>query len=695
MPPRQAKRHDPDVWKPPPPLPTSSTQTSTSTPGAGGGVAPAPSHLSAFQERFAKRTEVVGKDGANAQLGVAAVSSSSHCAPSPAQPKGGGIATLRAPRKNISEGATSAAPSSLAAPEHRVTAPIKRVLKNAPRLRILAPIERGRTLSSSLPSEDPRASSPTVALQRGARLSCSSLATAPAETKKAVKHILAPPAAAAAAPAAAPTAALYRAATEHRSAEKPSCSILSLGDGTDLRPQPSTASPSLGTPLALPHMHSPGKATVVSSTPPPVLTSLRKNEPLPVPRSDRLTEPPRSRERPAPTTAVATPPPGRPKHPEQRKASSHPVTRLNAERCRASSPPSPPPSGPAAADSSTPSANYKPYSLRSYKALMADVAGQKMGGLGPSDTDEQRAAREKHERAKAYGRRAESVARTLLAGAALRGDKETGNPDATIISPVSSSSVDADRRQGRPSARSSSSDTRTSDTTTTTTSTTTSRSPSAKCPPHRRQTPRTAARAALLPPPQASSPPPAQSRLSGAATPQPQFSAPAFDSGELTPLPLGVESTNAKPLQALLPPLSAPPRTSPAVGSFSVGAAPRRQVAQARRRRERALTYARGVSQRRLQPTPAGSDDGDSAHTESRGSVSPGGRVVKNGAAGDANAHGVPLARQVCVPSSGILRQAAADDADRAQRQRRLLELEALHAQKKEVVEVIRRKLRV
>lgn len=61
------------------------------------------------------------------------------------------------------------------------------------------------------------------------------------------------------------------------------------------------------------------------------------------------------------------------------------------------------------------SKGYRPYSLNSYKAMMEQVAHARVGGLGPSDTDEQRQARTKQQRAIDYGRKASRAARMALA----------------------------------------------------------------------------------------------------------------------------------------------------------------------------------------------------------------------------------------------------------------------------------------
>lgn len=56
---------------------------------------------------------------------------------------------------------------------------------------------------------------------------------------------------------------------------------------------------------------------------------------------------------------------------------------------------------------------FVPYSVDEYRSMMKEVRQQKLGGLGPSDTDAQRAAREKLEKQKSYGARVERE--TLLA----------------------------------------------------------------------------------------------------------------------------------------------------------------------------------------------------------------------------------------------------------------------------------------
>eukprot|EP00796_Vickermania_ingenoplastis_P011385 gene11385-7890_t len=65
---------------------------------------------------------------------------------------------------------------------------------------------------------------------------------------------------------------------------------------------------------------------------------------------------------------------------------------------------------------------YTPYSLEQYRTMMTSVALEKRGGLGPSDTDTQRAARQKLERQKAYGERVEREAARAIAEARIMKD---------------------------------------------------------------------------------------------------------------------------------------------------------------------------------------------------------------------------------------------------------------------------------
>ncbi|RNF27040.1 ADG2 protein [Trypanosoma conorhini] len=53
---------------------------------------------------------------------------------------------------------------------------------------------------------------------------------------------------------------------------------------------------------------------------------------------------------------------------------------------------------------------YKAYKWKDYKMMMEQVANLKLGGLGPTDTDEQRQAKEKLQRQRQYGELAEKLA---------------------------------------------------------------------------------------------------------------------------------------------------------------------------------------------------------------------------------------------------------------------------------------------
>lgn len=675
MPPRRGKQVDLGVWGPPPPFPASSIRGSIPAVGDGG-AASAPGPSSAFLQRFANRTAVIGKDGAQAQLGVAAVSASAGDAEPAAPPKQRALAPLPASRQTCN-GTPGTAPSLSASPAPTTTAAVKDDAKRPVRIRIMAPTERARLHSRMLQQEQRPTSSPSAALHRDSRPSPPSTSAVCAEGKVAVKCVLAPSAAAAAAVAS-------RAAREDSKVERGSYPLLPLRRDASLRPCPSTAS-SVGTPMRSPPTQSPSKASAVSLIAPTVSTSSERAELLSVPRSNHSIEPLGNRGRPAPTAAAAAVASlGHPQHSEPMKAPSPQAARLPSDRCQHS------PSSPTAtaAASSNKSATYKPYSLSSYKTLMADVAARKLGGLGPSDTDEQRAAREKRERAKAYARHAMKVARAALAGMGSCADEGEADPDTINISPVSSSRRAA-RARGSSSALSSSSDASTAATTTTTTSTSTSRSASAESPEHRRRPPRGAAWAAL--PPQATPPQHTTLEPSSSATSPRQLSASGVNGGAGTPSSSRAESTNAKSPKAVLPPLSAPPRTSSAVAAFAVAAAPRRQIMQARRRRERALTYAREVSQKRQRPTPP-EFEGDNTTCAASGETKSRTRPVAKSSEMDED--DMRLGGAAFISSPGAFRGVDVPDPDRAQRLQRLLDLEALHATKREAVEVIRRHLR-
>ncbi|KAG5485083.1 hypothetical protein CUR178_08053 [Leishmania enriettii] len=655
MPPLRRKKCDLGVWAPPPPLPASSAQASTAAAGAGG-PAPAAGLSSAFQQRFANRTEVVGKDGVNAQLGVAAAPTNTDAKSSAPQPKRGALAPLPVSGKTTSRESLGAPPLLPALRKRKAPIPV--------RIHITAPSER--TLLSSPPLKDSvPVSSATAAMPRGSGFSLPSTAAAHAEeTREAVRHVLAPSAAA---------------VTSAASSIVPgSGKIMTLGSplsllhqDTGLRRRPSTASLYTGTPVASSHAQNSSTAAVTLPASIPSSTTPRPNRPV---------KSPRNTEQPVPTTtptaaSVTAASSGLSHRIAQTKTDLPQATRLSQDRCESTPSPSP-----AAAADQKKSAAYRPYSFSSYKALMAGVATRKSGGLGPSDTDAQRAAREKRERAKAYARRAMEVARASLAGAGSCADEGEGDPGAIIMSPAFLS------------ARSSSSDATTMTATTTTTSALTSRSASVIPPQYHKRRQRGARCAA--PTPRSTPPQHADRRPSRAATPQPHLSAAAAAGlSEITPSRSGAESTNAKTPKASQPASSAPPQRSSAVAAFSVVAAPRLQTMQARRRRERALTYAREVSQKSLQLTPVAPEDGGTACAKPQGTASRTRRATKSDSAGNADEDDTRLDDSLVI-SLGAAQEVDAPDSGRIQRLQRLLELEALHAKKKETVEVIRRRLR-
>ncbi|KAG5486431.1 hypothetical protein LSCM4_07359 [Leishmania orientalis] len=666
MPLRRRKKCDLGVWAPPPPLPVSSAQGSTAAAGAGG-PAPAVGLSSAFQQRFANRTEVVGKDGVNAQLGVAAAPANTDATLSAPQPKRGTLAPLPVSRKTTSRESLGAPPLLPALRKRKAPIPV--------RIRITAPSERTRLSSPPLKDSVP-VSSATAAMPRGSGLSLPSTAAARAEeTREAVRLVVAPSAAAV-------TSAASRTVPGSGKIMTLGSSLSLLHQDTGLRRCPSTASLSTGTPVASSHAQS-SKAVVTSPASIPSSTTPSGGDLFSAPRPNRPVKSPRNTERPVPTTtptaASVTAASSGLSHPiEQTKAELPQATRLSQGRCESTPSPSP-----AAAADQKKSTAYRPYSFSSYKALMAGVATRKSGGLGPSDTDAQRAAREKRERAKTYARRAMEVARASLAGAGScvdEGEGEgEGDPGAMTMSPASLS------------ARSSSSDATTATANTTTTSALTSRSASVIPPEYHKRRQRGARRAA--PTPRSTPPQHTNRRPSRAATPQPHLSAAAADLSDITPTRSGAESANAKTPKASQPASSAPSQRSPAVAAFSVVAAPRLQTMQARRRRERALTYAREVSQKHLQLTPVACEDGGAACAEPQGAASRTRRATKSDGAGHADEHDTWLDDSLVI-SLGADQAVGAPDSGRIQRLQRLLELEALHAKKKEAVEVIRRRLR-
>ncbi|KAG5506884.1 hypothetical protein JIQ42_07600 [Leishmania sp. Namibia] len=652
MPPLRRKKCDLGVWSPPPPLQASSAQASTAAAGAGG-PAPAAGLSSAFQQRFANRTEVVGKDGVNAQLGVAAAPANTDATLSAPQPKRSTLAPLPVSGKTTSRESLGAPPLLPALHKRKAPIPV--------RIRITAPSERTCLSSPPLLKDSAPVSSATAAMPRGSGLSLPSTAAARAEeTREAVRRVLAPSAAAV-------TSAASRTVPGSGKIMTFGSPLSLLHQDTGLRRRPSTASLSTGTPVASSHAQNSSKVVVTSPASIPSSTTPSGGDLFSAPRPNRPVKSPRNTERPMPTTT-----PTAASRIEQTKAELPQATRLSQDRCESTPSPSP-----AAAADQKKSTAYRPYSFSSYKALMAGVATRKPGGLGPSDTDAQRAAREKRERAKAYARRAMEVARASLAGAGSCADEGEGGPGALTMSPASLS------------ARSSASDATTTTATTTTTSALTSRSASVIPPEYHKRRQRGAHRAG--PTPRSTPPQHANRRPSRAATPQPHLSAAAADLSDITPSRSGAESTNAKTPKASQPASSAPPHRSPEVAAFSVVAAPRLQTMQARRRRARALTYAREVSQKRLQLTPV--TCGGATCAEPQGAASRTRRATKSDGAGNADEDDTWLDHSLVI-SLGAAQAVDAPDSGRIQRLQRLLELEALHAKRKEAVEVIRRRLR-
>lgn len=104
---------------------------------------------------------------------------------------------------------------------------------------------------------------------------------------------------------------------------------------------------------------------------------------------------------------------------------------------------------------------FVPYSIDAYRSMMKEVRQQKLGGLGPSDTDAQRAAREKLEKQKSYGARVERETLLALEKARLQqeriknteaqessatrgGDNENNGADSKHTSPKRSAQRDAE-----------------------------------------------------------------------------------------------------------------------------------------------------------------------------------------------------------------------------------------------------------
>jgi len=91
--------------------------------------------------------------------------------------------------------------------------------------------------------------------------------------------------------------------------------------------------------------------------------------------------------------------------------------------------------------------NYKPYTLEDYKRMQDEVAKMKLSrGLGPSDTDEQRAEREKRQRMKEYGDNIAKVNKVLELRAEGNADEKVPK---TISQPTPQEVIEAQQRRER------------------------------------------------------------------------------------------------------------------------------------------------------------------------------------------------------------------------------------------------------
>ncbi|KPA74767.1 hypothetical protein ABB37_09056 [Leptomonas pyrrhocoris] len=688
------KKYDPDVWGPPPPSSSSSSSPSAAPPAAA---------FSAFQRRFASRTEVVGKDGSNAHLGVTAAApmapkvalpastppteakaKSNAKGPSPAftilapgevktasKSKQEAVRNADDAKHRGAEAAAAAAPfpSPQPAPASQrkqvgmlpTVHSTHRALNFGPppahattqkyHHNVVVEVDMGRSSNDGDGDRgdavSPRldAATPTAA-PRPLRRSSSTTSQAPDQR---VKCLLAPSALAAAA-----ATGGHRRSSDTNSAvphtvHRPSSAASTSFSGASRTP----LAKEVATPLPAPPPLPPTTAAAAAADGADAHHTRAVKDARPLVPGSRATQssssssmepslrvPVAHRTLRRPSAASADLPP----------KSSSPC----ASRTRSSSVSSGPSEPSPLPGQTAQKPGYTPYTLSSYKSLIAEVATRKVGGLGPSDTDAQRAAREKRVRALEYSRQAEQLARQALAGdTAADGATGSGCHDTSHSAPPA--------RSNRAEPSSSTSASSSSSASTSDSSLCTS-SPS--CSPSRSATAHDRQNTAHRPPPKNSKRTPATRSPAHPATPSTSHKPPDASKDEGAAADMKAQRRGSSTAAA------APgPSTTPA---FAVAAVSRKAAQKARARRERALAYAQKVAQERqelLLRKTAESHDDDSAN-------------YIRGDGDDA---------EEFVGDGG---RAAPITAEERVRRQRLMDLEAAHAQKKAAVDQIRRQLR-
>jgi hypothetical protein len=79
--------------------------------------------------------------------------------------------------------------------------------------------------------------------------------------------------------------------------------------------------------------------------------------------------------------------------------------------------------------------HYKPYSVNDYRRMKEELAKKQSRGLGPSDTDEQRAAAARAQRQKEYGENIKRVNRLIMGAQPTHSPGEGESGDAGGVSP--------------------------------------------------------------------------------------------------------------------------------------------------------------------------------------------------------------------------------------------------------------------
>ncbi|KPI90650.1 hypothetical protein ABL78_0246 [Leptomonas seymouri] len=708
MPPK--KKFDPDVWGPPPPLPArlpapssrseakphphhskepnSSPANAAVLPTSASSPSPAPSSSpsSAFQRHFANRSEVVGKDGSNAQLGVRAA------AAAPGAPKG-----------------------SLPAAAHRAEVAEKPKRKNASvPLKILAPGEAKEAAKAAEKAKhDAEEDKKRILAVAAAADASSASRPAPVIVKRQANKL---PAIASVhrtlnfdAPAA---AVAIKSNSDHNVVEVNIESSDSEQDGS-CAPRQDTATPTsvsyaprrsssmtVQTPdqrvrcLVAPSALAAAAAGVnqrdsdknYAVRPPPrspthgalqplsaASTSLSCSTLTPLAKNVGACNPP------LPATATADGAGAHHTRPIKEEKQPVPVRRATSTPSKAKPSCSVPSLGGHAdlktqkrrssvsADLHSKSSSfplqlkteqktgYTPYTLDSYKSLMADVAAQKAGGLGPSDTDAQRAARAKRERARAYGRQAEKLALQALANA------DTADAAAHEVRNGKGPELDTAQHKEEEALYSASVSSSSSSSYSSYSSSLTSRSSSScgSVPAVKRQNNVCGRHAEDL---KRRSVTPSKSSDAQAPTSPASKGQPEVNIEQAAP-------AKVKPRQTSLTTSPAGQSSSPA---FTVTTVSRKEAKRARVRRERALAYAQKVAQERQEQLLKKLAENASNRNQ------------ENDDDDEANFIG---------SADGTSRDATATVEERM-RQQRLMDLETAHAQMKAAVDRIRRQLR-